>query len=50
MIFGVAERYQGSRRRALIFDAGSTAAGLASRDWAAKGTRLLGVRAAIARI
>ncbi len=47
-IFDAAERYQQEGTPSLIF-AGDEYGSGSSRDWAAKGTRLLGVRAVIAR-
>ena len=47
-IYDAAERYRGENVGLLIF-AGSEYGTGSSRDWAAKGTRLLGVRAVVAR-
>jgi aconitate hydratase len=47
-IFEASQRYQAAGVPALIF-AGEEYGSGSSRDWAAKGTRLLGVRAVIAR-
>jgi aconitate hydratase len=47
-IFDAAQRYQAEGRATVIF-AGEEYGTGSSRDWAAKGTRLLGIRAVIAR-
>jgi aconitate hydratase len=47
-IYDAAERYRAERVPLLVFAGKDYGAG-SSRDWAAKGTRLLGVRAVIAR-
>jgi aconitate hydratase len=47
-IFEAATRYQGANVPSVIF-AGEEYGSGSSRDWAAKGTRLLGVRAVVAR-
>jgi aconitate hydratase len=47
-IFDAAQRYQAEGRATVVF-AGEEYGTGSSRDWAAKGTRLLGIRAVIAR-